>query len=114
MAFGVLGAVLRFHFGMTVAPWVVWVLGLAAGVVGVAAPLHVYPLYLLVTVLAIPIGFVVSTLGLGLFYYGIMTPLGFVLRLTGRDPMRLRKPSGDSYWLDRGDEPSAGSYYRQS
>jgi hypothetical protein len=33
------------------------------------------------------------------FFFFILTPLGFVLRLTGKDPLRLKRPSdAGTYW----------------
>ena len=37
-----------------------------------------------------PIGLVVSTLALGFMFYVVFTPLGFFMRLAGRDPLRLK------------------------
>ncbi len=96
------------------APWIVWGLAVIGGVSGIVAPFKVYPLYLLVTLIALPIGLIISNLILGLIYYGIMTPLGWILRLTGRDPLRLRKPDGATYWVRRTHRPEPASYYRQS
>jgi hypothetical protein len=37
-----------------------------------------------------------------LLYYGIIAPLGIVMRLTGRDLLRLRRdPTAPSYWIER-------------
>jgi len=36
---------------------------------------------------------------LALFFFMIVMPLGMVLRLLGKDPLRLRRPTGvESYW----------------
>lgn len=112
--FGVLGAVLRFYWGLEVAPWVVWGLGVFAGVIGVAAPFRLYLLYVVLTVVALPIGLVVSNVVLGVIYFLIMTPLGLVMRAWGRDPLRLRKPAGESFWIPRTHKRDPASYYRQS
>ncbi|MCA8943054.1 MAG: hypothetical protein KDB80_10880 [Planctomycetes bacterium] len=112
--FGVLGLALRFHFGHPVAAWVVWGIGTFAGVMGLAAPFQLYLLYLVVTVVALPIGLVVSNVVLGVIYFGIMTPLGWVMRLSGRDPLRLRKPAVESFWIPRTHKRDPASYYRQS
>jgi hypothetical protein len=51
------------------------------------------------------LGFVLSqTAGLAvlaLFFFIVITPLGVVLRLLGKDPLRLRRPVGaKSYWSE--------------
>ena len=48
------------------------------------------------------LGNVVGPLAVGVLFYAIVTPLGFVMRLTGKDPLRLRlDASADSYWIAR-------------
>lgn len=38
---------------------------------------------------------------LALFFFVVITPLGMVLRIFGKDPLRLRRPSGaESYWSE--------------
>ena len=41
-------------------------------------------------------------IALGLLFYGVLTPIGAAMRLTGKDPMRLRlEPGASSYWIPR-------------
>ena len=47
------------------------------------------------------LGYVNTRILLGVMYYGVFTPLGFVRRLLGRDPLRRRGPRADSYWIPR-------------
>jgi hypothetical protein len=44
---------------------------------------------------------------LGLAYYLVITPVGLVMRLCGRDPLDRRLRTGDSYWRKRPPEPPA-------
>jgi hypothetical protein len=38
---------------------------------------------------------------LALFFFMVIIPLGLVLRMMGKDPLRLRRPQGaQSYWSD--------------
>lgn len=52
---------------------------------------------------------VISPLILALLFYVFITPIGFLMRLTGKDPMRRRfEPDAKSYWIERnppGPEP---------
>ncbi len=49
---------------------------------------------------------VMTPLIMGLLFYGLFTPLGLLMRLFGKDPMRVRDtPEAQSYWIER--EPSA-------
>jgi len=48
------------------------------------------------------LGKIVSPIALGLLFYGVITPIGFFLRLAGKDPLRLKYDRGaDSYWIRR-------------
>jgi hypothetical protein len=45
---------------------------------------------------------ILGSLGPGLLFFCVLTPLGLVMRLTGRDPLRLRLDRGmPSYWIAR-------------
>jgi len=59
--------------------------------------------------LGILLGKVVSPIALAMLFYGVLTPLGAVMRLTGKDPLRLKlDPAAQSYWIPRqppGPEP---------
>lgn len=45
---------------------------------------------------------VVSPIALGILFYLVFTPIGLVMRLAGKDPLRLKaEPEAKSYWIDR-------------
>jgi len=45
---------------------------------------------------------IVSPVALGILYYGVVTPTGLLMRLAGKDPLRLRfDPAARSYWIER-------------
>jgi len=70
-------------------------------------------LFQLLTLLAFPIGFVLSHVLMALIYYLVMTPIGLVFRLIGRDAMgRKPDPKLKSYWHDRGVPRSPASYFK--
>ena len=51
---------------------------------------------------------IVSPVMLGLLYTLAVVPTGLYLRLTGADPLRLKRdPAARSYWLPREDGPSS-------
>jgi hypothetical protein len=52
--------------------------------------------------LGLLLGKIVSPIALGLLFYGVIAPLGFALRLAGKDPLRLKYDRGaDTYWIRR-------------
>jgi hypothetical protein len=88
--------------------------GAGVAVLGSFAPRAVLPLYLALMALAFPIGWAVSELLLRGIFYGILTPLGLVFRVIGRDPLQLRRPEAASYWAPRPQRKDPLSYYRQA
>jgi hypothetical protein len=45
---------------------------------------------------------VVSPIAMGVLFYGVITPIGALMRLTGKDPLRLKRDSAaKSYWIPR-------------
>lgn len=58
------------------------------------------PLYGFWMAVAWLLGKIISPLVLGLVYYGVITPIGLVLRLTGHDKLNLKRPEGPSFWHD--------------
>ncbi len=91
-----------------------WGVALTGGVLGMAWPGLLRPVYRLWMVLAFPIGWLVSHLILALVYFGILTPIGLLLRLAGHDPLRLKPDrSIASYWCERPTETDTDRYFRQ-
>ena len=110
--------VLIFAMGLGAAkPWVVNIfVGLAAyaGVCSLVFPKANLPIYLGLTILSYPIGFVLSYVIMGTLFFLIITPIGVVMRLAGRDPLnRKLEPDAESYWLDCRPARDKASYFRQ-
>lgn len=95
---------------------VVGCIGVVVGAMGLIVPPAVKPAYLLLTVVSWPIGFVLSYVVMGVFYYVIITGTGLVFRLVGRDPLHRRfEPDATTYWQPK-NLPGAENkerYFRQ-
>ena len=52
--------------------------------------------------LGLLLGRVVSPLVLGLLFFVLITPVALFTRLIGRDALRIKKQTIDSYWIKRG------------
>ncbi len=97
--------------------------GVAYGLVGVGALLCVVfysvralrvPMYLAWMRIFFPLGWIVSHAILVVIYYAIVTPIGFVLRIAGYDPMRRRFDRGaKSYWVPLRHDQGLSQYFRQ-
>ncbi len=96
------------------AAYVCWGLGVAAFLIGMLVPDAIRPLYAALMAVSLPIGWLVSALFLRVIFYLVFTPIGLVFRLMNRDVLRVRKPPGNSYWLDHAQRTDSASYYRQS
>jgi hypothetical protein len=60
------------------------------------------PLNRIWTKLGLLMATVVSPIVLGLLFFIVVTPVGLLMRLVGKDPLRLRHDSGaNSYWIVR-------------
>ena len=53
---------------------------------------------------------VVNPIVMGLLFYGTILPTGLIMRLRGRDLLRLkREPAADTYWIARTPGPAPES-----
>lgn len=80
----------------------------AFAVISATAPHRLQRLNVLWFRLGVMLGKVVSPIVLGILFFVLITPLAVVLRLFGRDELRLKKRALSSYWVDRnpaGPEP---------
>ncbi len=85
-----------------------------SGVLALAAPSGLRPLYRALTAISLPIGWVVSHTVVALLFFGMLTPIGLLFRLVGRDPLnRGRDPARRTYWEPRVATDDVKRYYRQ-
>jgi hypothetical protein len=78
------------------------VLALTLGPVGLIRPQLLRHIFFAWMYVAFPIGWVVSHVLLGVIFFGLFTPIGFLFRILGRDPLMLRRPATQaSYWLPK-------------
>ncbi len=47
------------------------------------------------------LGKIISPVVLGLIFFLLITPVSLVTRLFGRDELKMKKPSVQSYWIER-------------
>jgi len=70
--------------------------------VGWVFPRFMRWVFLGMSYLAFPIGFVVSHVVLAVVYYLVLTPIGILTRFFGYDSMKRRfDPEAKSYWVER-------------
>ena len=107
---------LLLHVTLGLSSGVVWsvvAVGPVVLVLGMIRPKLVWPVYVGLMLVALPIGFVVSTILLRLIYYLLFTPIALWFRLSGKDAMHRRfEPEADSYWTDHKGGRDPASYLR--
>jgi hypothetical protein len=90
------------------------ILALTIGSLGLIWPRAVRGLYVGWSVVAFPIGWVVSTAMLGVLFYGLFTPIGLAFRAFGRDVLARRRTQVQSYWRPKPAARTSREYFRQS
>jgi len=89
-------------------------LAVAIGPLGLLRPQFVRPIWVAWSVVAFPLGWVVSTAFLAMLFYVLFTPIGMVFRLIGRDVLALRRSDAQTYWKPRPAARDKRAYFRQS
>ena len=97
--------------GSSAWPWCAGAAGFFL-VTGLAAYPVLRPVYVGWMTFAFVLGWVNTRLILGLFFYLILTPVGLIMRLLGRDPMQRKlEKDAATYWVTRsGEERSRARY----
>lgn len=124
IAFGVIGAWVFFRHSLigfeitartaTNTAYALWLIGGFCVVLAAAAPAALRPLYVTLTAVTLPIGFVISHAVLAAVYYLVLTPIGLILRLIGWDPLCRRfDRDAKSYWVRHESVTDVKRYYRQ-
>ncbi len=88
--------------------------GLALAVLGLTSPQSLRPMFVGLSLVSLPIGWVVSELALLALFYGLFLPIGLLLRLLGRDPLdRKFDAQASSYWQPKKPPGDVASYFRR-
>ncbi len=81
-------------------------LGGLSWLLALVKPEWLRPVNTVLLVVSLIIGWIMTRIVLILLFFGMFLPVGILLRLAGKDSMRLKFESGsDSYWIHRSDEP---------
>lgn len=70
-------------------------------------------LFLGLSILFVPIGFIISHVMLAAVYYLVLTPIALVFRVMGRDVIGKKlDPNAKTYWHERSGDQPAASYFK--
>ena len=88
--------------------WWLLVIGCVLVVLGLVWPKSLVPLNKAWLKLGLLLYGVVSPITLALLFYACVAPIGWIMRTTGKDPLRLRLDrASNSYWLTRESPPGS-------
>jgi hypothetical protein len=123
VAFGLIGGLVYWKRGLfgfdfggatETVSYVLWGLGLLSGFFSIALPAANRALYVALSVITYPIGFVVSHVVMAIIFFVIITPVGLLFRVLGRDPLHRKfDRSAESYWDPHVARKDKGSYFKQ-
>ena len=85
--------------GHHTAPTVLWSLGGSLVLAGLLIPGHLGPVYRGWMGLAVALSRVTTPIFMGVIYYGLFTPMGFLRRWLGRNA--LIRPRRETFWIAR-------------
>jgi hypothetical protein len=108
-----IGGVLWWRFELANAALWTWGIGALAAIAVLANSRVARGVFVGLMVVTYPIGLVVSTVALALLFYLLFVPLGWGMRLAGRDPLRLRTRGETSQWQPIQQDVDAQRMFRQ-
>ena len=90
------------------------IIGLTKSIVLWLLPIIARPFYIVWYFLGCCVGFVMGNVLFGVFYFLVLTPMGFAMRLAGRDPLKRKfDRTTPTYWQDAEKVVDLNRYYRQ-
>ena len=63
--------------------------------------------------LGLLLGMIVSPIVFGIIFFGLFTPIAFLMRLSGRDEMKLKFSRKASHWITRNEPINPESFKKQ-
>ena len=63
--------------------------------------------------LGLLLGIIVSPIVLGIIFFGLFTPIAILMRLSGRDELKLKFNKKPSYWITRSEPINSNSFKNQ-
>ena len=102
IALGVIGSFVYLKSGSFDVPQWIWGIGLLFLILGFILPSILRPVYRIWMLLAYFIGGVISRIILTVLFYVVLTPIGLVLRLFGKDFLDQKfEKNRESYWVKK-------------
>lgn len=111
---GILGALTFWAFASPTAGIAIWAVGGALSLTGLAFPSALKPLLIGMMIVTFPLRWAIFHLALAALFYLVVTPIGLLMRLFRRSPLRAFRTTGESSaWQARRPDASMAEYFRQ-
>jgi hypothetical protein len=111
--FGAAG-LLSWHRGRTVPAAILLAVAAAVPLAGAFSRRIPRLAYVGLSYATYPVGFLASYVVLAGVYFLVLTPIGLVMRLAGKDPLHRKfDPGAQSYWSARDEKRTVESYFKQ-
>lgn len=111
---GILGALTFWTFASPAAGIAIWAFGGLLCLTGLVFPSVITPLLIGMMLVSFPLRWTVFHLALAALFYLVFTPIGLLLRLFGRSPLRVFRITGESScWQARRPADPIAQYFRQ-
>ncbi len=107
------GALLWWRSGNLANAAVAWGIGAVVALAAVSSREVARQLFVGLQVVTYPIGLLVSTVVLAFLFYAVFTPLAVVMRLAGRDALRLQQRDASTNWVPYEQKDDPADAFRQ-
>jgi len=85
-----------------------------AAIVGVCFPRAIHFVYVAWMAALFPIAWIITHLLMATIFYWLLTPIGLIMKLIGRDPLQRKfDRSAATYWIGRKQEKDECDYFKQ-
>ena len=112
--FGVVGGIVWYSTQSLTVPAVLWSVGVGIAVVYYTVPPWRKAMYVGWMYLCFPLGWLMSHVILLATYYLVVTPIGVMLRLMGKDLLDVAiRPDAETYFVKRQPVTDKKQYFRQ-
>jgi len=112
--FGAMGLVAALKWDFWQLSYGLWGLAVFVFLFAFIRPEVLRPLFVLLMVVAFPIGFVISNVILAVLFYAVFTPLALLFKIIGRDALNRKiEPDRISYWISRDEERLIAQRFKQ-
>jgi hypothetical protein len=112
--FALISMIIVRHSGNWQSAEIVMACSVAMAIVGICSPRIIRLVYVAWMAVLFPITLTVSFVLMALIFYWLFAPIGLIMKLVGRDPMRRKLDvSADTYWIRREQKREEAAYFKQ-